>query len=131
MAVTGYHRDDRTVLTHHAAALATCLVVTLSRFHTLIKAISITRQREVVDAFLAAAPTEIRGATAIANRAVKGGARAAQPALVNGAVGVIVAPRGRLLMVLRFTITHGKIIEIEAVADPNRLRQLDLAILND
>ncbi len=120
----------------------------------------LTRQREVVDAFLAAsragdfdgllalldpdvvlrsdpaavppgALTELRGATAIANRAAKGGARAAQPALVNGAVGVIVAPRGRLLMVLRFTIANGKIIEIEAVADPERLSHLDLAILND
>jgi RNA polymerase sigma-70 factor (ECF subfamily) len=55
----------------------------------------------------------------------------AQPALVNGAVGVIVAPSGRLLMVLRFTITHGKIVEIVAVADPEPLSQLDLAILND
>ena len=73
---------------------------------------------------------KLRNATAVANRAAKGGARAARPALVNGAVGVIVAPRGRLLMVLRFTITLGKIIEIEAVADPERLHQLDLAVLN-
>jgi RNA polymerase sigma factor (sigma-70 family) len=120
----------------------------------------LTSQRQVVDAFLAAArggnfeallavldpdvvlrsdpaavprgvPTEIRGAAAIANRAVKGGARAAQPALVNGEVGVIVAPRGRLLMVLRFTIANGKIVEIEAVADPKRLSHLELAILSD
>ncbi len=120
----------------------------------------LNRQREVVDAFLAAsrggdfdallavldpdvvlradpaampsgAATEIRGATAVAKRAAKGGARAAQPALVNGAVGVVVAPRGRLLMVLRFTITRGKIVEIDAVADPERLSQLDLAILNN
>ena len=120
----------------------------------------LNRQREVVDAFLAAArdgnfeallnvldpdvvlhsdpivlplgaPTEVRGAKTIANRASKAGARAAQPALVNGSVGVIVAPRGHLLMVLRFTIKDGKIIEMEAVADPERLRHLDLAILND
>jgi RNA polymerase sigma-70 factor (ECF subfamily) len=120
----------------------------------------LTRQREVVDAFLAAArggdfdallalldpdvvlrsdraavppgaATEVRGAAAVANRAAKGGARAAQPALVDGAVGVIVAPRGRLLMVLGFTITRGKIVEIDAIADPERLRRLDLAILND
>ncbi len=125
-----------------------------------VRAADLTRQREVVAAFLAAsrggdfdallavldpdvvlrsdraavppgAPTEIRGAAAIANRAVKGGARAAQPALVNGAVGVVVAPRGKLLMVLRFTITRGKIVEIDAVADPERLRQLDLAVLYD
>jgi hypothetical protein len=77
------------------------------------------------------ASTEIRGAENVAKRAAKGGARAAQPALVNGAVGVVVAPRGRLLMVLGFTITRGKIVQIDLVADPARLRQLGLAILND
>ncbi len=113
---------------------------------------NLTSQREVVDAFLAAArggdfdallavldpdvvlrtaPTDIHGAAAVANRAVKGGARAAQPALVNGAVGVVVAPRGRLLMVLRFTIRRGKIVEIDAIAEPERLRQLNLAVLNE
>jgi hypothetical protein len=35
------------------------------------------------------------------------------------------------MMVLRFTITSGKIVEIEAVADQERLTQLDLAVLND
>jgi RNA polymerase sigma factor (sigma-70 family) len=118
----------------------------------------LTRQREVVDAFLAAArggdfeallavldpdvvlrsdraarrpgvPAEVRGFNAVANLAVRGRARAAQPALVNGAVGVIVAPRGRLLMVLDFTIRDGKIVAIDAIADPERVRQLDLAML--
>lgn len=121
---------------------------------------ALTHQREVVTAFLAAsragdfdallalldpdvvlrtdraavpsgAPTEVRGAVAVAKRAAKGSARAAQPALVNGAVGVVVAPRGRLLMVLGFTITGGKIVEIDAIADPERLRHLDLAVFND
>ena len=46
-------------------------------------------------------------------------------------MGVFVAPRGRLLMVLSVTITHGKIVEIDAVADPERLSQLDLAVLKD
>ena len=64
-------------------------------------------------------------------RVAKGRARAARPALVNGAVGVVVAPRGRLLIVLGFTIRGGKIVEIDAIADPARLRQLDLAVLND
>jgi hypothetical protein len=58
-------------------------------------------------------------------------ARFAQSALVNGAVGVVVAPRGRLLVVLRFTIDGGKITEIDVIADPARLRQLDLAVLDD
>jgi hypothetical protein len=74
---------------------------------------------------------EVRGAQEVARRAVKGGARAARPALINGAVGVVVAPRGQLLMVLGFTISGGKIVEIDAIADPARLRQLDLTVLDD
>jgi hypothetical protein len=70
---------------------------------------------------------EFPGAAAVARRAMRGGARAAQPALVNGSVGVIVAPQGRLLMVLRFTFGRGMIVAIEAVGDPERVRQLDLA----
>lgn len=120
----------------------------------------LARQREVVDAFLAAArdgdfgtlvavldpevvlradrpavmagaPTEVRGAREVARRAVEGGARAARPVLVDGEVGVVVAPRGRLLMVLRVRVRDGKIVEIDAIADPARLRQLDLAVLDD
>jgi hypothetical protein len=44
---------------------------------------------------------------------------------------VIVAPRGRLLMVLTFTVVQEKIVAIDAIADPARLRQLDLAVLDD
>jgi len=54
-----------------------------------------------------------------------------QPALVNGAVGVLVAPGGRLVVVLTFTVTADRIVEIDVVADPERLRQLDLAVLGD
>jgi RNA polymerase sigma factor (sigma-70 family) len=126
----------------------------------LVPDVELSRQRDVVDAFLAAArggdfeallavldpdvvlrtdraarrpgmPAEIRGAATVAEQAVRGRARAAQPVLVNGAVGVIVAPRGRLLMVLDFTIEDGKIVAIDAIADPERVRQLDLAMLSD
>jgi hypothetical protein len=79
----------------------------------------------------AGASREVRGAPAVAKRAVKGRARAARPVLVNGAVGVVVAPRGRLLMVLGFTISGRKIIEIDAIADPERLSRLDLVLLDD
>jgi RNA polymerase sigma-70 factor, ECF subfamily len=65
----------------------------------------------------------------LAKRAIKAGTRAAQPALVDGAVGLVVAPRGRLLMVLRFTFAHGRIAEIEAIAEPERLREVELAVL--
>ena len=58
-------------------------------------------------------------------------ARFAQLALVNGAVGVVVAPRGRLLMVVAVEVKDAKIAEIEVIADPERLRRLDLAIFDD
>lgn len=70
----------------------------------------------------------MHGAETVAAIAVKGGARAAQAAMVDGAVGVVVAPRGRLLMVLKFTIADGRIVAIESVGAPDRLNQLDLAV---
>jgi RNA polymerase sigma-70 factor (ECF subfamily) len=59
------------------------------------------------------------------------GARIAQPALVNGSVGLGLAPRGRLFRALSFTISDEKIVEIDVIADPERLSQLDLAVLNE
>jgi RNA polymerase sigma factor (sigma-70 family) len=81
----------------------------------------------------AGASREVRGAPAVAEQALTFSrlARFAQPALVNGAAGVVVAPHGRSFSVMGFTITRGKIVEIDILADPARLRQLDLAVLND
>jgi RNA polymerase sigma-70 factor (ECF subfamily) len=76
------------------------------------------------------ASKEVRGAAAVAET-FSGSARFAQPALVNGAVGAVWAPRGRPRVVFGFTMTRGRIVEIDLLADPERLRQLDLAILND
>jgi RNA polymerase sigma factor (sigma-70 family) len=53
-----------------------------------------------------------------------------RPALVNGVAGVIVAPHGRPLSVMGFTVRRGKIVAIDALADPERLRRLDLAFLD-
>jgi hypothetical protein len=50
---------------------------------------------------------------------------------VNGAAGVVVAPRGRLFAVMGFTVRGGKIVEIDILADPARLRQVDLALLEN
>src|SRR5712691_7169281 len=72
---------------------------------------------------------EVRGAQAVA-RLFSGRAQAARAALVNGAVGVVVAPRGRLFLVLGLKISGGKISEVEVIADPARLRRLDLAVLD-
>jgi hypothetical protein len=61
----------------------------------------------------------------------RGGAGPAKLALVEGGVGAVVAPLGRLLMVLRFAIAGEKIVGIEAIADPERLRRLDVTPLED
>jgi RNA polymerase sigma-70 factor (ECF subfamily) len=115
------------------------------------------RQREIVEAFLAAAragdfgalvelldpdvvlradmgaaaPADltmlVRGATAVAGRALlfaqPGGS--SEHALVNGAAGVVTRRDGRLVAVLGFTITHGRIVAIDVLADPERLSRLD------
>jgi len=78
------------------------------------------------------APREVRGARNWAKGAIafSGAARFAQPALVDGEVGLVVAPRGRLFRVLKFTITRGRIAEIDVIADPARLLRLDLTVLD-
>ncbi len=80
-------------------------------------------------AMLAGGPGEIRGAAAIA-RQFSGRAQGAQPALIDGSVGATVARAGRVFLVLHVTITNGKIIAIDAVADPARLSQLGVALLD-
>jgi len=79
------------------------------------------------------APAEVHGARNWAGQAItfSRNARFVQPALVDGAVGIVLAPQGRLLRALRFTITNGKIARIDIVADPERLHQLDLAVLDN
>jgi RNA polymerase sigma factor (sigma-70 family) len=74
----------------------------------------------------------VRGALAVARgaRAFSERARFARPALVNGAVGIIVAPRGRLLIVLDFDIRRGRIVAIDVIADPVRLREVEIAVLS-
>jgi len=116
------------------------------------------RQRQVAEAFLAAAragdleallavldpgavfradpeavrlggPAEIRGAHGIA-AAFKGRAQGAQPVLINGAVGLLVAVAGELRLLLQLTLAEGRIAAIEVVADRRRLEGLDLAVLD-
>ena len=121
----------------------------------------LAEQRRVVDAFFAAArdgdfegllavldpdvvvrtdggkrrgiSAEVHGAEAVAARAMSFAHLApyVRPALVNGAAGVVVAPRGKPFSVMGFTVSGGKIVEIDALADPERLSRLDLAVLDD
>jgi RNA polymerase sigma factor (sigma-70 family) len=74
----------------------------------------------------------VRGVRAVAEQALSFSrfARFARQALVNGAAGVVAERDGRLLAVLGFTVRHDKIVEIGILADPARLRRLDLATLD-
>ena len=115
------------------------------------------RQAAVVDAFLAAArggdfdallaildpdvvlradgpgaPRHLRGAPAVVSQARRYArlARFARPALVNGTAGVVVAPGGRPFAVIGITVAQGRIVEIDIFADPKRVRELDLTVLD-
>jgi RNA polymerase sigma factor (sigma-70 family) len=121
----------------------------------------LTRQREVVDAFFAAArrgdfdalvavldpdivlradggtlrPDDtrvVRGAEQVARRALMFANLSpyVRPALVNGVAGVVVAPHGRPFSVMGFTVVGGRIVAIDALSDPERLRELDLTVLD-
>ena len=119
----------------------------------------LTRQQEVVAAFLAAsrsgdfaallaaldpnvvlradhavvatgAAREVRGATAVAGQ-FSGRARFAQLALVDGAVGAVWAPGGKPRVVFSFTVLRGKIVAIDLIADPARLSQMALSVLDN
>jgi len=84
-----------------------------------------------VDASAAGEPTVVRGAAEVAARAqmFAANARYADSAVVDGAVGVVVAPAGRLALVIRFAVTDDRICAISIEADPARLRSVDLAVL--
>ncbi len=79
----------------------------------------------------------IRGAAAVARQARRGLAGLAHPAvhlhpaLVNGAAGVVVTMGGRPITVTGFTVAEGKIVEIDAIADPERVRRIAAAVLTD
>jgi RNA polymerase sigma-70 factor (ECF subfamily) len=51
-----------------------------------------------------------------------------RPALVNGAAGALVVPHGRVFSVMAFTVTNGRIAQIDALLDPERLAQLNLTL---
>ena len=76
---------------------------------------------------------EVRGARAVAEQTLTFSRLSpfVRPALVNGAAGVVVAPRGRPFSVMGFTIRGGKIVEVDILADPARLSRLDVAVFDD
>ena len=116
----------------------------------------LSRQREIVDAFLAASRSgdfdslvqvldpdvvlridtragdqlPVKGAEEVARRVLTRAASLAplgRPALVNGAAGVVVASGGRTISVVGFTIEHDRIVEIDVIANPEKLSRLGAA----
>ncbi|HET8915652.1 MAG TPA: sigma-70 family RNA polymerase sigma factor [Propionibacteriaceae bacterium] len=80
-----------------------------------------------------AAPKVLHGAAAVANQALIGALPGAElhPALINGTAGVVITVHGRPFAVMGFTIAHGKIVEIDAIADPARVETIAAAVLDD
>ena len=76
-------------------------------------------------------PREVRGASAWVKQfiALSRGLRSVQPALIDGSVGWIHAPNGKLSRVLALTFADDRITRVEVIADPDRLRELDIAVL--
>jgi RNA polymerase sigma-70 factor (ECF subfamily) len=124
--------------------------------------VDLARQREVVDAFFAAArggefdalvavldpdvvlrsdggvarpsvSVVVRGAETVASRALMFTQLSpfVRPAVVNGVAGVVVAPGGRPVSIMAFTVRGGRIVEIDSIGDPERLRQLELGVFED
>ena len=122
----------------------------------------LARQREVVDAFFAAArhgdlaalvaaldpdvvlrsdggaahpeiSVVLHGAAAVVDHGLRVHQASAllRPALVNGAAGMVATLGGQPVAVIGFTVSGGKIAEIDVIADPDRLLGLDLAVLGD
>lgn len=73
-------------------------------------------------------PTRLRGAGAVARQALAFSHRAkdAHRGLVDGLPAILVTPDGRLAMAMTFTITNGKIVAIDIIADSQRLSQLTI-----
>src|SRR6478609_4662121 len=75
---------------------------------------------------------ELRGASTWATTFIalsRGLEQFAQPVLIDGSVGLILAPRGHLVRALIFTFDDDKVTRLEAIGDPARLRDLDIAVL--
>jgi RNA polymerase sigma factor (sigma-70 family) len=76
----------------------------------------------------------VRGATAVATQSITFARSATgepRPALVNGTAGIVLASRGRPFSVVGFTIRRAKIFEIDVLADPARLQQLEIDTVKD
>ena len=79
----------------------------------------------------AGAPRTIHGAAAVARQALRGAAPAAQLhlALIGGAAGAVVSINGRPFAVLGFSVSGGRIVEMDVIAGPDRVGRIAAALL--
>jgi RNA polymerase sigma-70 factor (ECF subfamily) len=73
----------------------------------------------------------VRGVTAVAEHARPLPGSRLHPVLVNGAPGVVITVRGRPFAIMGFTVAVGRIVEIDVIADPERVRRIAEAVLTD
>jgi len=80
-----------------------------------------------------AADREIHGAALVARESLSHAREAqfARSAMVDGSAGIVLAPRGQLFMAIRCKVTAGRIVEMEVIAEPDRLKQLRVSVLDD
>ena len=73
----------------------------------------------------------VRGAAAVAGQALtfRNPRADLRPALMNGAAGVVIVVGGRPIAAMGFTVAEGRIVEIDAIADPERVRTIAAAVL--
>ena len=78
------------------------------------------------------ASRELSGASTWAKQliAMSRGLRFVQPALINGSVGLILAPGGKLSRVLTFTFSNARITRLDVIGDPVRLGEFDIGLLS-
>ena len=79
-----------------------------------------------------AASTIVRGAAAVARQARLGANPAAllHPALINGAAGVVITLDRRPHVVMAFTVVNDQVVELDIIADPERVRRVASAVLS-
>ncbi len=119
------HAEQRRVVEEFLAALRA------GDFNALV---SLLDPQVIVNVDAASLPRgmqpEMRGAEACARQAISTarGAKLARVVLINGAFGLVIAPRGRLFRAIQLTLVNGKIARLVVTGDPEHLRALDIAL---
>ncbi len=74
----------------------------------------------------------IRGREGVAQQSLRGATSRAEihPAIVNGSAGAVITVAGRATALMGFVVNDDRIVAIDAIADPDRVRRLASSILD-